>query len=244
MLLIITVSYYRGVKKVCDMKIALHIVRHGETENNVRKIINGQHDSPLVETGIRDSKLSGEFLRAIDFNKVYVSDLGRCIGTLKHMGIPGKPISGLRDRNFGEYNGKPYQLYHDAKMIYRRMNKDAEGPHPVFDELELPGVEHYQDLYNRIRQVIDKTVMEIVESSHDRHELAHVLYVTHCSPVRMCAMYLEQYSSLKYNGNLRYCSVPNNSITEFHITADNVTGHISSVDIVKLFSVMHLRDKV
>lgn len=224
------------------MKVVLHIVRHGETENNVRKIINGQHDSPLVETGIHDSKLSGEFLRRLEFSRVYVSDLGRCVSTLQHMGIPGRAISGLRDRNFGEYNGKPYQLYHDAKRIYQRMNKNSEGSHPVFGELELPGVEHYQELYNRIRKVIDKTVAEVTKS-RDR-KAAHVLYVTHCSPVRMCAMYLEQFSSLKYNGNLRYCTVPNNSISEFHITADDKSGRISAVDIVKLFSVKHLRDSV
>ncbi len=57
----------------------LVVIRHGETEWNVRGIWQGQQNSPLTDQGMRQAKAVAERLRKFPVAAVYSSDLGRCI---------------------------------------------------------------------------------------------------------------------------------------------------------------------
>lgn len=62
----------------------MYIVRHGETEwNRIRKI-QGQLDIPLNETGLKQAGLVAEALKDIPFVRAFSSDLQRAAkaGTL------------------------------------------------------------------------------------------------------------------------------------------------------------------
>ena len=52
------------------MKVNLYVTRHGLTDNNVIRVINGHHNSPLTPDGVEGSKLSGNYLKNIRFDKV------------------------------------------------------------------------------------------------------------------------------------------------------------------------------
>lgn len=59
----------------------LYLVRHGQSESNLKKIHGGWLDVPLTEQGRSEAKLAGNLLRNIPFEKVYTSDLQRAMET-------------------------------------------------------------------------------------------------------------------------------------------------------------------
>jgi probable phosphoglycerate mutase len=55
----------------------LYVIRHGETEWNRARIIQGQADSQLNDLGETQAAMTGETLKAIYFDKAFTSDLSR-----------------------------------------------------------------------------------------------------------------------------------------------------------------------
>jgi hypothetical protein len=58
-------------------KLVLKLVRHGETEENRKKIIQGQLDFPLNALGHRQAELVAKALRSVPFKRALSSDLAR-----------------------------------------------------------------------------------------------------------------------------------------------------------------------
>lgn len=87
----------------------LYVIRHGESLNNKQKLWTGWLGVPLTEKGITDAKKAGEFLRSIEFDKVYSSDLRRAIDTAKTALPSYEPETSalLREINVGSIAGKP-----------------------------------------------------------------------------------------------------------------------------------------
>ena len=63
------------------MPAKLYLVRHGETESNVKKVYQGAGNSLLTENGILMAKELAAFLKDLDFNGIYCSDLTRGVET-------------------------------------------------------------------------------------------------------------------------------------------------------------------
>ena len=57
----------------------IYFVRHGETEENRRGIIQGHLDTKLNAAGLRQSDLVAEALQSVPFEKAYSSDLIRAV---------------------------------------------------------------------------------------------------------------------------------------------------------------------
>jgi probable phosphoglycerate mutase len=85
------------------------IVRHGETDWNAERRIQGQTDIPLNATGYRQALAAARGLAKEKFAALYSSDLQRARDTAaaaaQLLQLPVIPESGLRERNYGEYQG-------------------------------------------------------------------------------------------------------------------------------------------
>lgn len=87
----------------------IYMIRHGETDWNVIKRLQGRSDIPLNEAGRELAKRTGEAMRDIPFTRVYTSPLKRARETAEY--IKGKrdiPViidERLIEMNFGEYEG-------------------------------------------------------------------------------------------------------------------------------------------
>ena len=57
--------------------LTVYIVRHGETDSNLNKIIQGHLDVPLNDTGRSQARLLSQSLRTIPFTRAWSSDLIR-----------------------------------------------------------------------------------------------------------------------------------------------------------------------
>ena len=83
--------------------VRIYIVRHGETEENKQKIIQGQLDTELNLEGEKQADLVAKALRNIPFDVCYSSDLKRAASTAEkilvhHSGVRLEKPSALRER--------------------------------------------------------------------------------------------------------------------------------------------------
>lgn len=65
------------------MGATLYLMRHGQTEFNLQKRVQGRCDSPLTPRGIEQARAAGRWLaeRGIQFDRMCVSPLGRTRAT-------------------------------------------------------------------------------------------------------------------------------------------------------------------
>lgn len=89
----------------------IYIVRHGQSVGNRDNIMSGHTDHPLTDLGKAQAEATKQLLRDVPFDDVYSSDLQRAADTAEI--IYGKPVpkdhqlSDLRERSYGELEGKP-----------------------------------------------------------------------------------------------------------------------------------------
>lgn len=57
----------------------VYLVRHGETDANRNKVIQGQLDTPLNEIGLEQARLVAHALQAVRFDAAFSSDLSRAV---------------------------------------------------------------------------------------------------------------------------------------------------------------------
>lgn len=87
----------------------VYIVRHGESENNLKKVWTGWFNAPLTERGKEDAIKAGKLLGEIRFDKIYASDLDRARMTAE-IALPGRSYETselLREINVGTLANKP-----------------------------------------------------------------------------------------------------------------------------------------
>ncbi len=88
----------------------LFLIRHGETEWNLQRRLQGQQDSPLTPVGLEQARSVAAELRAYVFDALYCSDLPRAVQTAGIIGAaigrPPVPDPRLRERHYGIFEGQ------------------------------------------------------------------------------------------------------------------------------------------
>lgn len=107
----------------------IYLVRHGETEWNVKRLIQGHSDSPLTEIGINQAKAVAKDLKNIKFDMVFSSDSLRAKKTaeliIAEQKLAVETTKLLRERYFGELEGKPNDALNAFQKVFEKM-KDEE----------------------------------------------------------------------------------------------------------------------
>ena len=87
----------------------IYIVRHGQTEQNLKKKLQGRSDFPLTELGREQASAVGDAFRdaGIVFDKVYSSPLGRAVETAELIAgdAPIEVEEALIEMDYGPYEG-------------------------------------------------------------------------------------------------------------------------------------------
>lgn len=91
------------------MSTLFYLVRHGETEDNVNQIMQGQTDGRLTERGREQARQVARRMEHVPIDAFYSSDLQRAIDTCRIIAEPHqKPVSTtplLRERDWGGFTG-------------------------------------------------------------------------------------------------------------------------------------------
>ncbi len=89
----------------------LYVIRHGETEWNTEKRLQGRSDTKLNEYGIHLAKVTAEALKDVDFDAIYSSPLNRACTTAEIIRGDRKldilTDERLMEMSFGEFEGMP-----------------------------------------------------------------------------------------------------------------------------------------
>lgn len=97
----------------------LYLLRHGQTEFNVKKLVQGRCDSPLTDLGRQQAGMAAAWLKAhgVVPDKVVSSPLGRAMATaslvateLLGADADVEPCEGIIERSYGSFEEGP----HDA----------------------------------------------------------------------------------------------------------------------------------
>lgn len=129
------------------------ITRHGQTEWNVEKRMQGQSNSPLTPLGRKQAEALGIRLRGIDIDAVYCSSLQRAIDSTnlicKGRNLPVTTTDDLMEIGLGSWSGK---LLADVEKEYPEQ-ADNFWRHPEA-YVPMPGGETYQQLKDRASRVL------------------------------------------------------------------------------------------
>lgn len=164
----------------------LYFVRHGETDWNREKRLQGQHDIPLNALGRTQAARCGELMRDLltrngrgiaDYEYVS-SPLGRARETMELMrGVMGlepglyRTDARLMEMSFGRWEGFTY-----AELQSREAEALAERERDKWGFV-LPGGESYAQLEKRVQVWYEAIERETVASAHGgvcRALMAHI----------------------------------------------------------------------
>lgn len=118
--------------------MVLYIVRHGQTEENKQKILQGHLPGTLTEQGREQVRLAAESLahRMVDYKCIVSSDLKRAMDSAniiaEKLNLSVVPMEILRERDWGEYTGMTIQesvakFYHDGHWNFPGEAETDEG---------------------------------------------------------------------------------------------------------------------
>lgn len=147
----------------------IYLIRHGESQWNVIRKIQGQKDISLTDKGVEQAKLIGDRLTKEKIDKIYSSDLERAYNTAKiignKIGINPIPKKDFREINFGVWEGlsndKMMAEYYDEVYLWR---KEPE-------KLNIQGAEN---LYQ-----VQKRAMDFLNPILANEENQNILIVSH-----------------------------------------------------------------
>ena len=171
------------------MKKTVYLMRHGQTLFNLQKKIQGWCDSPLTDLGIYQAKVAGNLLKSHDIkiDHAYCSTLERASDTLEIVlgsDFPYKRLKGLKEWNFGAFEGKDECL--NPKLPYGSFFTNWGGE----DEMEL-----------RSRMV--KTITEIME----KEDHQNVFIVSHGASIAQFFRAFEKYSDFVKKERFYNCCI-------------------------------------
>lgn len=167
----------------------LYIVRHGQTDGNVNKIMLGTSDIDLNNKGVEQALVTRDNLKDIKFDLIICSPLTRTKQTMEIININNNPVifdERIMERNCGEFTGKSFDsLDRDLFWNYN-------------DTTVYETAESIQHIFNRVYNFLD----EIKEKYSDKS----ILLVTHEGITKVINCY---FNGIPKDGNLQNLGLKN-----------------------------------
>ncbi len=134
----------------------VYLIRHGETEWNAARRIQGQSDSPLTAHGVAQAKLVAQRLRTAGITHVITSDLGRTQKTAQILAdacgcdIILEPR--LRELHMGILEERGLDTLTAEEELWRKQMVDGTP------DGRIPQGESMAELAGRMRAALDSTL--------------------------------------------------------------------------------------
>lgn len=164
------------------MSVEILVARHGETDWNLRGLVQGQTDVPLNETGVTQAKELAEklHLHYAPIHALYSSDLARAQATAQFtaakLQLPINLSSNFREIHYGEAEG----------TLATEKNR----------QVDAPGAESYSSVLKRAKQEI----LSIIP----KHKDEKIAIFTHG---RLMHILIEHFSGAKSPSKIDNCTV-------------------------------------
>jgi len=202
--------------------LRLYLTRHGQTQSNLNKIMQGWHNSDLTELGKSQAKKLHKRIKHIDFEEVYSSPIKRAVDTAKI--VSGKEnvktIENLKEIGLGEWESKTQE---EIKKNYAELfNNFWENPH-LFKTI---GGESFHDVKNRAEMAI-KEIISI-------HNSGNILIVTHAAILNVMMLWFNKKDlSLVWQPPVQQNTALNivelNNLEDYKVRLEGCTYHLENI---------------
>ena len=170
------------------------ITRHGQTDLNKQKLMQGRSDIPLNEVGIKQAQLSRKLIGDIKFDAVYSSSLKRAVKTASIIGNVSEE-SIIRDyriieTDFGRYERSSYYTMGLFMTLYWALPEIFKAPKSV----------------ETVEQMVKRSSEFLKEI--EAKDYNNVLIVCHGGIIRALCGYLEERrNGIKWRPKPRNCEI-------------------------------------
>ena len=194
----------------------LYIIRHGQTEWNIQKRLQGWNNSNLTKKGMQDAENLAARLENVDFDYIYSSPQKRALETAniikENRDIDIIELEALKEIGFGQWEGMQMK---DIHYKYKdEFDTYLNRPHLYKAGL---GAESFEDIFKRVGDVLEKILKRNAEN---------VLIVSHGVTIKVLTaiikeISLEDLSSIPIHRGtaLNICQV-NNKERKFIVEGD------------------------
>ena len=210
--------------KVGDSRII--IVRHGETDWNKEGRFQGQIDIPLNNNGKLQAKQASEYLKNIEFSKIYSSSMQRPFETAKiilcETDLKIKKIDNLVEISHGLWEGK---LENEIRDKWPKLLDDW---HQRPENVTMPEGESIRDVAKRsisawenicAEQEDDDITLLVAHDAVNKTLICHILGLD-CSNIWMIK---------QGNGGITVIDIFKDSEKDNVISSLNITSHLGGV---------------
>lgn len=126
----------------------IFLVRHGETDWNAGRRMQGQTDIPLNAKGIQQAEACGAALSPDDYDVIMSSHLKRAHGTAeimnRYLNLPFEVMEDFAERSFGDAEGMTYD---ERSTIFPDHEYPNQEPLDVFSDRVMTGLEKVHQKY-------------------------------------------------------------------------------------------------
>ncbi len=159
----------------------IYIVRHGQTDSNVRSTYLGHTDIELNSCGIRQAEKLAEKLSGVKFDALYTSPLLRAVQTAEQIakgqnGLFMTMNYGLIERDYGDWDNLTYD------EILSQNPSECQKWLENWIEYQVPNGESARQVHERVSQTMDKIIAQNPDSK--------ILIVSHLGVIRHMIAYL------------------------------------------------------
>jgi len=148
----------------------IHLIRHGQTDWNVKSLYQGIKDIPLNDVGLKEADRLAKRLRSFSFIGLYSSPLSRAFNTAEAINqfhdLSVVVRENIKEISLGGWEGK------DRETIKKSHPKSIGTFSKDVVDIRPPGGESFRDLQFRVGE----SFKEIIDSHQDNDE---IVIVTH-----------------------------------------------------------------
>jgi probable phosphoglycerate mutase len=167
------------------MTTTILLARHGETDWNLQRRVQGHSDTPLNDTGHAQARALADELADEPLDAVYSSDLARAHETARTVaerkGLPVTALPELREKHFGTWEGLTDQ------QVWERYPESLQG--------------QWGD--GETSEEVSRRVLAALRTIAADHPGGRVLVVAHGGPLRLVLKHCQ----VEPNGPIANCHV-------------------------------------
>jgi len=193
----------------------IYLIRHGETDWNKKKLLQGQVNTPLNENGIAVARMTAEGLRSVHFDLVYSSPLKRAYMTAELVTEGRYDI--LTDERIQEMGFGPFEGYCISKEGYNVPDPSFKHYFTRPDLYVNPeGAESFYDVCKRTGAFMQ----DLIENPENRDKT--ILVSTHGAALRGLLAFVKKLPISEFwkGGVHRNCAVTILDVTDGVITIE------------------------
>lgn len=157
----------------------IYLLRHGETEQNLKRFYYGNLDVDITSKGIKQIEYISNKIKNVTFDKIYASNMKRAVYSASII-AGNKDITCIKDKrlnemNLGVFEGKSYEdIQREYPLEFQKWSDDWKNYAP-------PKGESYIEFYERVKEFF----REILKLENE-----NILLVTHGGVIRSILTYV------------------------------------------------------